>query len=180
MTDTWRRTQVGVSQLLDGIAPWLIDLGNWIFGGLIGFNVVILGAVLTIVPIDGAVKISTAASALALPPSAAGLVMLRLLADLRSIRQSPEAARALQDAGVQHEEALESEREAAAHRRSTLVRRYAYLLMILSFLMTLAGVTGALWHVAWWIGVVFVVVLGLSVGTIVLASAQLAAELRRH
>ena len=54
MTGAWRQTQVGVSQLLDGIAPWLIELGNWIFGGLIGFNVAVLGAVLTIVPVDDA------------------------------------------------------------------------------------------------------------------------------
>ena len=167
MTDTRSRNQAGVSQFLDGIAPWLIELGNWIFGGLIGFNAVILGAVVTILPVDSAVKIATAASALAIPPSAIGLVVLRLVADVRSIRES------------QRVESPETHRQEVARRRNAIVRRYAYVVMAVSIILTLVGLAATLWHIGWWIGVGFLVTLVLSVAVMFLAIAQLGGVERR-
>ena len=164
---TQRGTEVGLAQVLSGLAPWLVELGNWIFGALIGFNLVILGAVLTIGPVDDPVKVATVAVALALPPGAVGLVVLRLVADVRSIRSSDAAAQALQDAGLHVQDAADR-----ARRRNTLILRYTYGLMTLTVLLTLVGLTAALWHAAWWIGVAFLVMLALSLAVLLVAASQ--------
>ena|SRR5437879_142802 len=83
--DTWERTRAGLVKLLERLTPWLLDLGNWIFGALIAFNLLVLGALLTIGPVDTAVLIATAAFALALPPDVAGFLLLRLAADMKSV-----------------------------------------------------------------------------------------------
>lgn len=157
-----------------GIGPWLTELGNWIFGGLIAFNLVILGAVLTIEPLDVAVKIAIAADALALPPCVVGLILLRLVADVHTIRQSQTAKQAFHDAGLTLDGLPPSERQAAVRRLNTVVLRLTNGLVIVTVLLTLVGLTAALWHGAWWIGVAFVAVLALSLATLVLGAAQLA------
>jgi hypothetical protein len=174
VTDTRRTTQVGFAQFLAGIAPWLMELGNWIFAGLIAFNLVILGAVLTIEPLDVAVKIAIAADALALPPSAVGLILFRLVADVRTIRQSETAKQAFHDAGFTLEGLPASEREASVRRLNRVILRFTNGLMIVTVLLTLVGLTAALWHAAWWIGAAFLAVLALSLGTLVLGAVQLA------
>jgi hypothetical protein len=145
-------------ELLKAVAPWLTDFGSWIFGALIGFDLVILGAILTIGPVDDAVNIATAAVALALPPGALGLVLLRVVTDVRNIRRSRTGA------------------EAAAQSPSMVVLRYTVGLMLVTILLTLVGVTASLWHMAWWIAVAFVVMLGLSVAVFVIAAVQLRAR----
>ena len=174
MTDDRRTAPVGFAQFLTGIGPWLMELGNWIFGGLIAFNLVILGAVLTIEPLDVAVKIAIAADALALPPSAVGLILLRLVADVRSLRQSEPARQAFHDAGFSFDGLPASEREAALRRLDTVIFRVTNGLMVVTVLLTFVGLTAALWHGAWWIGVAFLGVLALSLGALVLGAAQLA------
>jgi hypothetical protein len=172
--DARRGTRVGVAEFLAGIAPWLMELGNWIFGGLIAFNLVILGAVLTIEPVDGAVKIATAACALALPPSAVGLILFRLVSDVRSIRQSETAKRELHDAGFTLGGLPPSERQAAIRRLDAVILRFANGLMTVTVLLTFIGLTAALWHVEWWIGVAFLAVLALSLGTLAVGAVKLA------
>ena len=174
MTDTRRGTRDGLAPFLAGIAPWLTELGNWIFGGLIAFNLVILGAVLTIEPFDVAVKIAIAAGALALPPCIVGLILLRLVADVRTIGQSQTAKQAIHDAGFTFGGLPPSERQAAALRLNTVILRFTNRLMIVTVLLTLVGLTAALWHAAWWIGVTFLAALALSLGILVLGAAQLA------
>jgi hypothetical protein len=174
VTDTRRGSQVGLAQFLAGIAPWLMELGNWVFGGLIAFNLVILGAVLTIEPVDNAVKIAIAAGALALPPSAVGLILFRLVADVRSIRQSETAKQAIHDAGFTLDGVPPSERQAAVRRLYAVILRFTNGLMILTVLLTFVALTAALWHAAWWIGVAFVAVLALSLGSLILGAVQLA------
>jgi hypothetical protein len=174
VTESPQSTEVGFAQFLAGIGPWLMELGNWIFGGLIAFNLVILGAVLTIEPLDVAVKIAIAADALALPPSAVGLILLRLVADVRSLRQSQPARQAFRDVGFNFDGLPVSEREAALRRLDTVIFRVTNGLMAVTILLTLVGLTAALWHGAWWIGVAFLGVLALSLGGLVLGAAQLA------
>ena len=143
-------------ELLNLVAPWLTDFGNWIFGALIGFNLVILGAILTIGPVDHAVNIATAAVATALPPGALGLILLRVVTDVRNIRRSRSGADTSEQGGP-----------------SMVVLRYAVGLMLVTILLTLIGVTAALWHMAWWIAVAFVAVLGLSLAVFVIAAVQM-------
>src|SRR5438045_5336792 len=52
--NTWERTVAGLAKLVERITPWLLDLGNWIFGALIAFNLLVLSALLTIGPVDKA------------------------------------------------------------------------------------------------------------------------------
>jgi hypothetical protein len=156
--DTFKRTLTAFRKLVERITPWLLDLGNWIFGALIAFNLVILGALLTVGPVDAAVIVSTGAFALALPADAAGFFLLRLVVDLKRVDLEQIAAQAFQEVGF----AVENPPSAAASesiekRRTMIVLRYSYALLAVSVFLTLVGITAALWHMAWWIGVVFVV-----------------------
>jgi uncharacterized membrane protein len=83
--ETWVRTQAALGTLLVRVTPWLLDLGNWIFGALIAFSLVIIGAMLTVGPVDRAVLVATAAFALALPLDVAGFFLLRLAADMKKV-----------------------------------------------------------------------------------------------
>lgn len=171
---TWRRTQLGFTLVLDLVAPWLLELGSWIFGALIAFNLVILGVVLTIGPVDDAVKIATTAFALALPPNVVGFVLLRLVADMRKIGLQEVATGAFEKAGFTRDDNVpETVKKAADRQVSSVTLVYTYSLMTLTLLLTLIGLTAALWHSAWWIGVGFVAMLVLSLGVLLLAASQL-------
>ena len=62
----------GLSRLLGRIAPWLVGVGTWIFGGLIALNLVAIAALITMGPTDRAVLISVTAFGCALPLEVAG------------------------------------------------------------------------------------------------------------
>lgn len=174
----WRQTQVGIGLFFDLVAPWLLDLGSWIFGALIAFNLVILGVVLTIGPVDTAEKLATAAFALALPPNVSGFVLVRLVTDMRKIRAPDQAAQAFKQAGFELENP-QLNRQEDERRMSGVALSYTYGLMSVSLLLTLAGLTAALWHSAWWIGVGFVVMLVLSIGLLLLAASQMGGRSQR-
>ncbi len=170
-SETFTRTMSGMGRLIEAVTPWLLDLGSWIFGALIAFNLVILGALLTVGPVDLAVKISTAAFALALPPDIAGFVLLRLVADLSKGRVADVAMEAFAKEGFTVEGA--PPRGAVAKRLRSSTLRYSYLLLSLALVLTLVGVTAALWHMGWWIGIGFVVMVVVSQGVAVLAITSL-------
>ena len=155
--DTLARTEAGLVKLVERIAPWLLDLGNWIFGALIAFDLLILSALLTVGPVDTSVLIATAAIALALPPDIAGFLLLRLAADMKSVDLEQVATEAFVEVGfeVKDRGPVQSPAE-AEQRRARLVLRYSYALLALTVVLTFIGVTAALWHMAWWIGAAFV------------------------
>jgi len=155
--DTLARTEAGLVKLVERIAPWLLDLGNWIFGALIAFDLLILSALLTVGPVDTSVLIATAAIALALPPDIAGFLLLRLAADMKSVDLEQVATEAFVEVGfeVKDRGPVQSPDE-AEQRRARLVLRYSYALLALTVVLTFIGVTAALWHMAWWIGAAFV------------------------
>ena len=171
--DTWRRTQVGFTLFLGVLTPWLMELGSWIFGALIAFNSLMLGVVLTIGPVDGAVKIATAAFALAIPPIVVGFVLLRLVADMIKIRLQKTATKALQDAGFKLEEISMPDPKQSERKMSNVTLMYTYSLMTVTVVLTLIGLTAALWHSGWWIGGAFLVMLASSVGVFIVATSQL-------
>ena len=158
--ENWRLSQQGLTQFFDLITPWLLDLGNWIFGALIAFNLLILGVVLTIGPVDVAVKIATAAFAAALPPNVVGFVLLRVTDDMRKNRIRESATQAFQDAGFKVEEMPDPKAMERQLGQRTLM--YTYSLLTLTLLLTLIGLFAALWHSAWWIALLFLAMLGLS------------------
>src|ERR1700737_5395450 len=102
--ETARRTVTAFGSLVERIAPWLLDLGSWIFGALIAFDLVILGALLTVGPIDAAIIVSTAAFALALPCDVAGFFLLRLVSDVKNVDLEAVATQAFQGVGFSGEE----------------------------------------------------------------------------
>lgn len=164
------RTQAAFGTLLERMTPWLLDLGNWIFGALIAFSLVIIGAMLTVGPVDRAVLVATAAFAVALPLDVAGFILLRLAADMKKVDLETVATAAFVEAGFSSDEVgqvldpRESERQ-----RTRRVLGFSYSLLQLTALITFVGVTAALWHMAWWIGVAFAAMLVLSLVVVVVA-----------
>lgn len=149
--------------MVERITPWLLDLGNWIFGGLIALNLLILGSLLTIGPGNRAVIIATAALALALPPDIAGFLLLRLAADMKNVDLEEVATKAFVDAGFGVEEQPASPDPGLEEkRRAKVVLRYSYALLALTILLTVIGVTAALWYMAWWIAIAFVAMIVVS------------------
>jgi hypothetical protein len=169
---TARRTASGLSRLVDAVTPWLLDLSSWIFGALIAFNLVILGALLTVGPVDPAVKISTLSFALALPLDVAGFLLLRLVGDLSKGGVADLAADAFEKEGFVREGPAPS-RELVEKRLQGATLRYSYLVLGVALVLTVAGVTAALWHMAWWIGAAFVVMAFVSQGVIFLVVMSL-------
>jgi hypothetical protein len=160
---TWERTQAALGTLLARVTPWLLDLGNWIFGALIAFSLVIIGAMLTVGPVDRAVLVATAAFALALPLDVAGFFLLRLAADMKKVDLESVATAAFVEAGFSSEQVGQAlDPKESERRRTRRVLGFSYSLLALTTLLALVGVTAALWHMAWWIGVAFAAMAVLS------------------
>lgn len=152
------------SKLVERITPWLLEVGSWIFGGLIAFNLILTGALLTIGPVDSAILVAIAGFALALPLDVAGLCLLRLVQDLEHVgiatefeNYEHEVRQAYQDVGPAPQEpvAAPKPREAVRKRRTALALRYSFGILGLSSVLTAAGMIAALWHMAWWVAAAF-------------------------
>jgi len=137
------------------------------------FDLLILAALLTVGPADLAALVATAAFALALPPNAAGFFLLRLLEDIKNARLEDVAVQAFQEAGLSVNQVQPSDTsESIAKQRTKTVLIYSYSILSVSVLLTVIGVSAALWHMAWWISVAFVVVTLVSPGVVVGAMAS--------
>lgn len=184
-------------KFFDRISPWLLEVGSWIFGGLIAFNVFVLGPLMTLGPVDSAIMVAITAFALVLPLDVAGLIVLRIARDLSNVDFSAdfeaEVRQAMQSIGPsigEQAQAAPAPRSLEAMRkkntRSALV--YSSGMLTLSIVLTLAGIIAALWHVAWWIAVAFAVmvvfsllIVGLAVGSAQQpASAEEKQRMRRY
>ena len=160
-----QQSMKGLANLVERIEPWLITFGIWIFGGLIASSLVVISALLTIRPTDAAILISIAALACALPFNVAGIFLLRLVKDANDMGIDDLALRAFQDAGFPGMEAyfpIVSERQRQQKRRSRVALCSCAGLAALGSVFTLAGFVAALWHMAWWLGVVLVATVVLS------------------
>ena len=92
------RTFRALRNLAERITPWLVDVGSWIFGGLTAVNLVVISALITVGPVDAAIRTSTAALAAALPLNVAGIILLRLIKDVNDVCLDDLTLRAFQDA----------------------------------------------------------------------------------
>lgn len=165
-----RQSRTAYGNLIESITPWLVEVGNWIFAGLIAFILVVLAALLTVGPVDRAIRISTAAFALALPLELAGLCLLRLAQDTQRIGLENEWARAIQGAGFPVGElAAPTAQVSRQKRRTRVILFYSLGILVLSILLTLTGLVAALWHMAWWIAVVFLAMAVISLGIVIAA-----------
>lgn len=155
--ETFTQTIKGFGKIVERITPWLLDLGSWVFGALIAFDLLVLGSLLTVGPVDPAVLVATAAIALALPPTVAGFFVLRLLNDMKTVRLEDVAAEAFQEVGFRLEGQIPSEDalERTVKQRTQRVLVYSYVTLMLSVLLTVTAITAALWHMAWWISLSF-------------------------
>lgn len=169
------QVQKAIEKATELTTPWLVDVGNWIFAGLIAFILVVMAPLIVAPSIDQALTIALVAFALALPLDLAGLIMLRLIRDMTHIGFSEEWARAFQDAGLPIGEQLASPqaREAQRKRRATIVMRYSFAVLTVSVLLTLTGLTAALWHVIWWLGLVFIAMAIVSLAIVITSLAIL-------
>jgi len=147
------RTFGGLRNLAEQITPWLIDVGSWVFGGLTAVNLVVISALLTVGPIDAAIRTATAALAAALPLNVAGIILLRLIKDVKDIGLDDLTERAFRDAGFPDIDAYfpaPRERESQRARRSRVALLYSLGIATLSMALTLTGVSAALWHMGRW------------------------------
>lgn len=163
------QTRDAAARVLEGITPWLVEMGDWIFAGLIAAWLVIVAALITIGPADRAITIATAAFALALPFDLAGLILLRLLRDTVRVDLAGKWEQAVRDAGfpVDEQPAAPAVRVAQQKRRTNIVLAYSLGICVLSVLLTLTGLVAALWHIAWWIGVLFIVMTLISLALVI-------------
>lgn len=190
--DQYELITKATNKFFERATPWLLNVGSWIFGGMIAFNLFLLGPLLTIGPVDLAIKISTAAFAFVLPLDVAGLFLLRLVQDLEhagfEIDFENEVRHVMQsvvDTTIE-ESAISTvlEKQGASPQTRTLEtvqkrRRMVALLfslniLTLSIVLTLAGMIAALWHMSWWIGAGFavMVVIGAVIVTIGILTSQ--------
>jgi len=170
-----RQSLDAIGRLLDRTAPWLSEIGSWIFGGLVAVNLVIISSLLTVGPVDAAVRISVTVCACALPMSVAGIVVLRLTKDLTDFGVDDLALQAFKESGFPEIEAYfptAPERAELLKRQAGVALRYSLAIAALSAALTFAGLVAALWHMAWWIGSVLFVMVALSVGLVLVVFAQ--------
>jgi Organic Anion Transporter Polypeptide (OATP) family len=169
--EQYKQSMNAFGKFVERISPWLFEVGIWIFGGLIAFYLLVMAALLTIGPVDPAIMVATAAFALALPLDVAGLFLLRLVQDLKRVGFEEEVVQVFQDVGftvgaqMASPKALESLRK----RRTGIVLGSSLGILTLSVLLTLTGMTAALWHMAWWIGVAFFAMVMISLAIVIVA-----------
>jgi hypothetical protein len=169
------RTFEGLRNVVATVTPWLIDVGSWIFGGLSAVNLVVISALITVGPVESAVKISTAALAAALPLNVAGIVLLRLIKDLKEVGIDGLTLRAFREAGFPDIDAYfppPRERASQHARRSRVALLYSMGIAALSLVLTLTGIMAALWHMGRWTAFVLVSAVALSAVLIAMAIAQ--------
>jgi MFS family permease len=169
----YQQSLKAVGIVMDDISPWLFEVGSWIFGGLIAFTLLVLASLLTVGPVDLSVKLSTVTFAVSLPLNATGLILLRLVRDLKPL-QLEGITQAFQEAGLtpgqQQIPSVASLKE-MRERGSRTVLSTTMGILGLSGVLTIVGITAALWHMSWWIGVAFLVTVLISLVIIQIALA---------
>lgn len=175
MDERARQSLDAIGRLLDRTTPWLSEIGSWIFGGLVAVNLVVISSLLTVGPVDAAVRISVTVFACALPLNVAGIVVLRLTKDLMDFGVDELALQAFKESGFPEIDAYfppATERSALLKRRASLALRYSLAIAALSAALTFTGVVAALWHMAWWIGSVLLAMVVLSAGLVLVVFAH--------
>jgi hypothetical protein len=153
-------------------APWLFDVGGWVFGGLLALTLVLVSALVTVGPVDDAILVSIAAFGCALPLEVAGICLVRLVKDVRDVGIDDLTLQSFKDAGFPDIETYfppAAEREAQRAKRSAVVLRYSLAIAVATIALTAIGLVAALWYMAWWVGVAAMAVSLLSAALVVTA-----------
>ena len=174
--EQFKQTVTASEKFVERITPWLLEVDSWVFGGLIAFTLLVVGSLLTIGPVDPAILVATTAFALALPLHLTGLILLRLVQDLKRVGFEEELVKAFQEVGFTKDSQVPAPAtlEAMRQRRTRIVLGYSLGILALGVLLTLTGIMSALWHMAWWIDVCFcaMVLLSLVIVTLVIVTSQ--------
>jgi hypothetical protein len=146
---------------------WLTEVGAWVFGGLLALNLVLVASLLDVGPVDTAILISICALGCALSVNAVGIVLNRLVKDIKYVEVAERLPilQELSEAESSEIEALyphSEEREPFRKRRSTMALWSSLGLATLSGALTTIGLVAALWYMAWWVGVAGLVTAVLS------------------
>jgi len=165
----------GLTNLVEKILPTLFEVGNWVLGGLIAFNLVVLGALITVGAIDASILIAATALVCALPLNVAGIFLLRLNKDMKEIGINDLALQAFQEADFPNIEAYfpaAQNSEGLSKRKSSVTLLYSMGIVALSVVLTITGLVAALWHLAWWLGVVLLTMVTLSTVLVIVILAH--------
>jgi MFS family permease len=164
-----RQSMKALEAMAESITPWLVEFGSWIFAGLIGFALIVIAPLVTLGPVETTILVSTVALALTLPLNLAGLLLLRLVQDMQ--RYEDKLAQGVHDAsailGAEFASPLAA--SPTQKRRTEMILIFSLGILTVSALLTLIGLVAALWHVAWWIGVLFLLMTIISLGIVVVA-----------
>jgi hypothetical protein len=166
------RTFRGLRNLTEKLTPWLVDVGSWVFGGLTAVNLVVISALITVGPVDAAIRTSTAALAAALPLNVAAIILLRLIKDVNDVGLDDLTQRAFQDAGFPEIDAYfpPPDVRASQHaRRSRVALLYSLGIAAVSIALTVTGMAAALWHMGHWIAFVLLSAVILSAVVVTIA-----------
>lgn len=150
-----RQAITGLSRLLEGIAPWLVEVGTWVFGGLMALNLVIIAALITVGRADSAVLVAATAFGAALPLEAAGMILLRLGNDVDDIRLDKLALRSFEQArfpDIRTYFPPPGRRTILHRRRLRVTLGYVLAVAASTGVLTIIGIVSALWHMAPWVG----------------------------
>ncbi|MGH9140661.1 MAG: hypothetical protein ACRD2I_05910 [Vicinamibacterales bacterium] len=165
----------GLANLVEKITPWLFTVGSWMFGGLIAVGMVMISTLLTVGPVDRAVRWSIAAFACALPLNVAGIFLLRLFMDMNEIALDDVTLQAFKDAEFPDIETYfpaPQEKETLRKRRSRVALIYSMGIGALSIVLSLTGLVAALWHMAWWIGLLLLTMTLISTALVMAVMAR--------
>jgi MFS family permease len=164
-----RQSMKAFEAVIESITPWLVEFGTWVFAGLIGFALIVIAPLVTVGPVESAILISTVALALTLPLNLAGLLLLRLVQDAQ--RYEDKLAEGFHNASLILGSELASPLRTypLQKRRTEIVLLVSLGLLVVSALLTLVGLVAALWHVAWWIGILFLIMTIISMGIVITA-----------
>ena len=164
-----RQSMKALEAVTESITPWLVEFGTWIFAGLIGFALIVIAPLVTLGPVETTIIVSTVALALTLPLNLTGLLLLRLVQDMK--RYEDKLAQGFHDASLILGAEFASPLAASPtqKRRTEIILLISLGMLTVSGLLTLIGLVAALWHVAWWIGILFLVMTIISLGIVVVA-----------
>lgn len=165
LDDPLKQRQEALGNIVETLKPWLFEFGNWIFGGLLAFNLVIVAPLLTLPQGHPEILIAITAFVCALPLDVSGLFLMKLIKDIRNIAIDDVMKEAFKDIRSAAMEAAPWAAESGPSlykKRTDISLRYSVRLAALSTVFTMLGMTAALWYIAWWVAVTFLVMIAIS------------------
>lgn len=151
--------------LVEKLKPWLLEFGNWIFGGLIAFNLLIVATLINVGPVRPVLVVASAIFACVLPVNVLGLFSVKLVTDMNNLLIDDVVKQAFQEANifdVEERFPTPAEKATVTKRRTDVGLRYSVRLAVLSAILTTLGIVAVLSYLAWWVAVIFFVMVILS------------------